>query len=76
MRRGLVVIYDFHSIQQFVWYCRTYANKVKRDASCLHNGYKGTYMTEYYKKAGIFSEIIYDETDYLSMSPLEKMKLF
>lgn len=76
MKKGMVIIYDPHSLQQFIWYYCTYASDVKWDALCLPNGYKGTYMAKYCQKAGVFCKIMSSDIDYLNMSLIKKMKLF
>ena len=72
-KKGLVVIYDPHSLQQFIWYYCTYAQDVKWDALCLPNGYKGTYMTDYCKKSGVFEKIYVGNVDYMNMK-LKKLR--
>lgn len=74
--RGLVIIYDPHSLQQFLWYYFTHAKEVVWDAFCLPNGAKGTYMTPYCEKAGIFSKVYSGNIDYLQMNNMSKLVLF
>lgn len=74
--RGLVVIYDPHSLQQFLWYYCTYGKDVRWDALCLPNGYKGTYMHTYCETAGVFENVMIGETDYMNMSWAKKIILF
>ncbi|MBR5420276.1 MAG: hypothetical protein IK115_03910 [Lachnospiraceae bacterium] len=76
MSRGLVIVYDPHNLQQFLWYYATYAKDVQWDALCLPNGYKGTYMDAYCKKVGIFSNIFTGDKEYMSMPLSGKFKLF
>lgn len=74
--KGLAIIYDPHSLQQFLWYYFTYAKDVQWDALCLPNGYKGTYMTGYCQKARIFKQIYRGNIDYLEMGIIDKLILF
>lgn len=76
MKKGLVVIYDPHSLQQFLWYYCTHAYDVKWDALCLPNGYKGTYMDDYCKKADIFNKVITSNVDYMNMPLVSKFFIF
>ena len=73
--KGLVIIYDPHSLQQFIWYYFTYGTGKKWDALCLPNGYKGTYMEPYCRKTGLFDTIIKDDTEYMSLGLFRKFKL-
>lgn len=75
-RRGLVIIYDPHSLQQFIWYYCTYKRGKDWDAICLPNGYKGTYMDDYCRKSGIFSKIFTDDTDFLELPYAKKARIF
>lgn len=75
-KRGLVIVYDPHSLQQFVWYYCTYGQDIKWDALCLPNGYKGSYMDTYCVRTGVFENVFKGETDYLEMPFINKVALF
>ena len=75
-KRGLVIVYDPHSLQQFVWYYCTYGQDIKWDALCLPNGYKGAYMDTYCVRTGVFENVFKGETDYLEMPFINKVALF
>jgi len=75
-KKGLVIVYDSHTLQQFIWYYFTYGNGKKWDALCLPNGYKGAYMEQYCKKCGIFEEVFRGDVEYLSLELSKKLSLF
>ena len=75
-KRGLVIVYDPHNLQQFIWYYCTYGKEIVWDALCLPNSGKGTYMTSYCEKAGIFSKIMTEDTEPLTMPFKKKIKYF
>ena len=74
-KRGLVIVYDPHNLQQFTWYYFTYAQDKKWDALCLPNGYKGAYMEPYCLKIGIFEKVMKGEMEYISLGLGKKLSL-
>lgn len=75
-KRGLVIVYDPHTLQQFAWYYYTHGKDVKWDALCLPDGYKGAYMVPYCQRSELFETVMSGKIDYLALPLKEKAKLF
>jgi len=73
--RGLVIVYDAHTLQQFAWYYYTYGQNKEWDALCLPNGYRGAYMKEYCHRIGLFNQVFSDDVEYISLGLGKKFKL-
>lgn len=76
MKKGLVVIYDPHSLHQFIWYKCTYGLEKRWDALCLPNDYMGMYMDTYCNRAGVFDQIFTGTINYIQLPMKEKAMLF
>ena len=74
-KKGLVIVYDAHTVQQFAWYYYTYGKNKKWEALCLPDGYRGVYTDVPCENMGIFENVIKNETEFLSLKLTKKFAL-